>query len=123
MPSPTVSVLVLAQDVACFLPRLLANVQPIADEIVVVDGGSRDATADVAIREPKVRLFRRRFEGDFAAQKNFGLELCRGSWILVVDADELLSDALRVKISTLVRTPLARWYKFPRYWIVSHARP
>lgn len=120
---PTLSVLILAQNVEQLLPAVFANVRALADEIVVVDGGSLDGTVGVAQQEPKVRLFDRKFQGDFAAQKNYGLERCRGQWVLVVDADELLSDTLRTRIPRLIRSRRRRWYKMPRYWVVSQTPP
>src|SRR2546428_9709043 len=98
MQRPTLSALVLAQDAAGVLPRVLSNLRPLADEIIVLDGGSSDSTPEIASSEPKVRLFHRVFEGDFAAQKNFGIDQCGADWVLVVDADELLSDTLRAQI-------------------------
>lgn len=120
---PTLSVLILAQNVEQLLPAVFANVRALADEIVVVDGGSLDGTAGVAQKEPQVRLFERRFQGDFAAQKNYGLERCRGHWVLIVDADELLSDTLRARIPRLISSRRRRWYKLPRYWVVSPTPP
>ncbi|HEY3131644.1 MAG TPA: glycosyltransferase family 2 protein [Acidobacteriota bacterium] len=123
MQRPSLSALVLAQDAAGFLPRVLANLRPLADEIIVLDGGSSDSTPEIAASEPKARLFYRFFEGDFAAQKNFGIEQCGADWVLVVDADELLSDTLRAQVPALIRSRRARWYKFPRYWVLADENP
>jgi glycosyltransferase involved in cell wall biosynthesis len=71
-----------------------------ADELIVVDAESRDATATVA-RELTDRVFVRPWPG-FAAQKNFGLEQARGDWILSLDADEVVSAPLRAEIGAVV---------------------
>jgi glycosyltransferase involved in cell wall biosynthesis len=67
-----------------------------ADELIVVDAESTDKTATIA-RELTDHVFVRPWPG-FAAQKNFGLEQAHGDWILSLDADELVSAALREEI-------------------------
>jgi glycosyltransferase involved in cell wall biosynthesis len=71
-----------------------------ADELIVVDAESRDKTAAIA-RELTDHVFVRPWPG-FAAQKNFGLEQARGDWILSLDADEVVSPALREEITAIV---------------------
>src|SRR5262249_49602197 len=72
-----------------------------ADELIVVDAESQDKTAAVA-RELTDQVFVRPWPG-FAAQQNFGLEQAGGDWILSLDADELVSPALREEITTILR--------------------
>jgi glycosyltransferase involved in cell wall biosynthesis len=71
-----------------------------ADELIVVDAESQDKTASVA-RELTDHVFVRPWPG-FAAQKNFGLEQASGEWILSLDADEVVSPALREEITSIV---------------------
>ncbi|MBX3465403.1 MAG: glycosyltransferase family 2 protein [Planctomycetes bacterium] len=118
MSRPTLSVVVVTQDRAALLPRFLANVAPVADEIVAVDGGSKDATADVLQAHPKVRYARRDFD-TFPRQKNHAISLATSDWVLVLDSDELLSAELRQALPNLLHACRKRWYKLPRYWLVS----
>lgn len=68
------------------------------DEIVVVDSYSTDAT--VAIAEAAgARVLQRPFDG-FRSQKQFAIEQARHDWVLCLDADERVSDALRQSIET-----------------------
>jgi glycosyltransferase involved in cell wall biosynthesis len=71
-----------------------------ADELVVVDAESHDKTAAIA-RELTDHVFVRPWPG-FAAQKNFGLDQAGGDWILSLDADEVVSPALREEIAAVV---------------------
>lgn len=71
-----------------------------ADELIVVDAESSDKTATIA-RELTDHVFVRPWPG-FAAQKNFGLEQARGDWILSLDADEVVSAALRREIAGIL---------------------
>jgi glycosyltransferase involved in cell wall biosynthesis len=84
-----------------------------ADEIVVVDAESRDKTAQIA-REFTDRVFVRPWPG-FAAQKNFALAQATGDWLLSIDADEEVSEALREEIGPVIRDPAAcDGYAVPR---------
>jgi glycosyltransferase involved in cell wall biosynthesis len=114
----TLSVCLVAQDEAALLPRWLENVGAVADEIVAVDGGSRDDTAAILEAHAKVRLLRRPFDAH-GAQKNFAFDHARGDWILSLDADELLGDRLRRRLPGFLRLPCVDRFAIPRYWVVS----
>jgi tetratricopeptide (TPR) repeat protein len=73
-----------------FLGTCLRSLTGLADEVVVVDTGSTDRTADIAIAEG-ARLYHRPWTGDFSAARNEALDLARGDWILYIDADERVS--------------------------------
>jgi glycosyltransferase involved in cell wall biosynthesis len=73
------------------------------DEIIIVDSGSTDATLDIC-REYTSKIFHNDWPG-YVAQKRFGLELCTREWVLNLDADEEVSDALRDEILREVLDP------------------
>jgi glycosyltransferase involved in cell wall biosynthesis len=75
------------------LPRVLSSVEGVADEIVVVDCGSRDRTQAIA-RGHGARVVTREWR-NFAEQKNFAAAAANNNWILSLDADEELSPELR----------------------------
>lgn len=84
-----------------------------ADEVVVVDGGSTDATVSLAGRAG-ARVVERPFE-DFARQRNFALSRASGEWALFVDADERVTPGLRDEIAALLAgKPEADGYEVPR---------
>ena len=68
------------------------------DEIVVVDSYSTDATVPIA-EAAGARVLQRPFDG-FRSQKQFAIEQARHDWVLCLDADERVSDALRQSIET-----------------------
>ena len=70
-----------------------------ADEIVVVDSESTDATRDIAA-QCGARVIVREWPG-FAAQKQFAVEQAANEWVLSLDADERISDKLRDSIQAL----------------------
>ena len=95
MSRPRLSVVVVTLDEEERIRACLDSVAW-ADELIVVDAESRDKTATIA-RELTDAVFVRPWPG-FAAQKNFGIEQARGEWILSLDADEVVSPALRADI-------------------------
>ena len=86
---PRLSVCYIVRDGARELSLSLARLQGEADEIIVVDTGSSDATAEVA-RSFGARVYAYAWDDDFAAARNLALEKATGDWILILDADEHL---------------------------------
>src|SRR2546422_9503227 len=84
-----------------------------ADEIVVVDACSTDRTVELAWRFTD-RIFVRPWPG-YGPQKNFAMAQSTADWILIVDADERVSDELREEIQALLQKPgPAIAYRIPR---------
>ena len=75
------------------LPRLLKSVADLGEEIVVVDSGSTDRTVEIA-RSAGARVLTRSWT-NYADQKNFAVSQANEEWILLLDADEELSEELR----------------------------
>ena len=124
---PLLSVAIITHNEERNLARTLASVS-FADEIVVVDSGSTDRTVEIA-RSFGARVLIREWPG-FAAQKNFAIGQCSGTWVLSLDADEELSPELRTQIRLLLPSNppadayflkrrnlfLGRWIKFGGYY-------
>jgi glycosyltransferase involved in cell wall biosynthesis len=90
------TICIVAQNEEENLPRALTSVQQVADEIVVVDGGSTDRTAAIA-KEYGARVAQRSFT-THADQKNYAASLASHEWIFLLDADEELSDDLKASV-------------------------
>ncbi len=88
-----------------------------ADEVFVVDSFSTDRTVEVASRFP-VEIRQREYFGS-AAQKNWSLELVAHDWVLILDADERVTEPLaREILELLVAGPSANGYYLRRRNIV-----
>lgn len=86
-----------------------------ADEIVVVDSNSTDATRDLAAASG-ARVITNAWPG-FGAQKQFAVEQAKHEWVFSLDADERVSQALRSSIENLRKLPesqLADGYEIAR---------
>jgi Glycosyl transferase family 2 len=104
MPRERISACLIVQDEEARLPAALASLA-FCDEIVVVDGGSRDRTRELA-REAGAQVIENPWPG-FAAQRNVAIDAATGDWILEVDADERISPPLRQSIEALLAGPPA----------------
>lgn len=110
MPPP-ISVILITKDAAAHVERALRSVAW-ADERIVVDAGSRDATVDLA-RPLATRVQSHPWAG-YGAQKNHAAGLATHDWVLSLDADEAVTDALRDHIAALPEAPAAAAYRMPR---------
>jgi len=74
------------------------------DEIIVVDSCSTDKTVDICQEYNHCQVYTQPFLG-FGLQKRFAVEKATNDWILSVDADEVMTDALQKEIKTLMSKP------------------
>jgi glycosyltransferase involved in cell wall biosynthesis len=95
------SATLIVRDEEAVLDDCLASIQPIVDEIVVVDTGSVDRSPLIAEKHG-ARLIRHPWQDDFADARNVGLDAARGDWILYIDADERLAPVTRATIEALL---------------------
>lgn len=84
-----------------------------ADQIVVVDSGSTDATIQIAEALGAQVVVSADWPG-FGAQKNRALALAHSEWVLSLDADERLTPDLRAEIQAVLTAPCYDAYSFPR---------
>lgn len=96
-----VSIVILAKNEENNILDCLESVKE-AGEIIVVDDYSEDRTLEIARKfGDKVKIFQHKLNGDFSAQRNFGLSKATCEWVLFVDADERVTEALASEISNL----------------------
>lgn len=103
--APFLSIVIVAHNEEANIGRTLASVQPLVmthgrsngDEIIVVDSGSTDRTVEIS-KSYGAKVFVEEWKG-YAAQKNLAIEKATGTWILSLDADEVLCDELPHEIT------------------------
>ena len=107
------SAVVITKNAADKLRNCLESVKW-ADEIIIVDGGSTDGTVDIA-REYTDNIITSEFQG-FARERNKGAEAAKGDWVLELDADEIVTDAFRERIMSILKSGDGGYvsYKFRR---------
>lgn len=96
----TLTALVITYNEEQNIKAVLDNLA-FADEIIVVDSFSSDATFAIASSFKNVKIVQRVFD-NFASQRNYALSLATNSWILFIDADERLTTQLENEISSII---------------------
>ncbi|MBP1965240.1 glycosyltransferase family 2 protein [Paenibacillus aceris] len=89
VPKVTVAAAILTYNEAANIVKCIQALQDAVDEIIVIDS-STDDTSKIALQYPKVKVVRIKWEDDFAAARNQGLQYVQSDWVLWVDADERL---------------------------------
>ena len=110
-PRAPLSAVLITRNAASVLEPCLESVA-FADEIVVVDSASSDATAELA-RSHGARLVQKEWLG-FGRQKQFAVEQAAHDWVLCLDADERVSPRLAASIQAALAAPAAPVYRMPR---------
>jgi glycosyltransferase involved in cell wall biosynthesis len=113
MKKPSLSVAIITRNEADRIGRLLNSIQ-FANEILVVDSGSTDHTRDLC-RSHGATVLDHPWTG-YSAQKQIALEKAGSEWVLSLDADEAVSEALAEEICTAIGNapPYAGGFSMPR---------
>ena len=108
-----ISAVIISRNEEKNIARCIKSLEGIADEIIVVDSESTDKTAEIC-QSMGCRVVSRPFSG-FGAQRQFATSLATNRYILSIDADEVLSPALRNSLINLKEKGLDhRVYRFSR---------
>ena len=95
------------------LPHVLASINALADEIIVVDMHSDDKTVQIA-KAAGAKVFTHERTNFVEPARNFAISKASGEWILVLDADETVPKELVQKLKELIEQASADYYRIPR---------
>lgn len=119
MPTP-ISVLIPVRNEAHNLPRCLEALRGWADEIVVVDSGSTDATREIA-ESFGAKVIQFHYEGGWPKKRQWALNTYpfRNEWILLLDADEIPAQPIKDEISEAIKSTEYNgyWLRFEIYFL------
>ncbi len=107
----TLSVIIAARDEGHQIAACIRAVA-FADEVLVLDSGSRDDT--VALAQQAGAVVHQTDWPGFGLQKRRGVALARCDWVLVIDADERVDAVLQREIACAIQSPFADGYRLPR---------
>ena len=110
----TLSIAIAVYNEEANLDACLASVAAIADEIVVVDGGSTDSTRAIAKKHTN-KIIQTDNPPIFHINKQKAIAACTGDWILQLDADEVIPEDLLAEIvKTINNKQETNGYYIPR---------
>lgn len=97
------TLVVITKNAAKSLYTTLSSVSGLVDEIIIIDDFSKDETIKIA-KQFSTQIFIHH-EYDLGLQRKYGLSKVKTPWVLILDADEILSDKIKKEISLLFSKP------------------
>lgn len=95
----------------------LKSIARLADQIVVVDMKSTDATRTIA-KKAGAEVYEHKRTGYVEPARNYAISKAKGEWVLILDADERVTPELAKKIKDLIVSDEADYYRLPRKNII-----
>ena len=96
-----ISLCMIVKDEEQHLENCLNSIKELADEIIIVDTGSKDKTKEIAGKFTN-KVYDFKWNDDFSEARNFSLSKATKDWILVLDADENRDRGLTLPQGTLI---------------------
>ncbi|OGJ37785.1 MAG: hypothetical protein A2383_01715 [Candidatus Pacebacteria bacterium RIFOXYB1_FULL_39_46] len=98
------------------LARCLASIKKLADEIIVVDGSSKDSTPQIA-KSFDARVYKTTNKQNFHINKQLAMDKARGELILQLDADEVVDEKLFEFIKLIEKKRKEGQLKNSAWWL------
>lgn len=112
-----ISVVINTLNEEANLSRTINSVKNFADEIIVVDMESDDATVEIA-KKLGAKVYSHKKTGYVEPARNFAISKATNEWIFILDADEDVPEKLAQKIKQLLKSPTADYFRIPRKNII-----
>ncbi|MBI5409776.1 MAG: tetratricopeptide repeat protein [Nitrospirae bacterium] len=107
----TLSLCMITKDEENYLEDCLESIHSIVDEIIIVDTGSKDKTVEIS-KKYNSKVFNFEWCNDFSEARNFSLSKATCDKILVLDADEIISDLDLPRMAKLLKSKKELSYSF-----------
>lgn len=92
-----ISLCMIIKDEEETLEKCLKSVKNLVDEIVIVDTGSKDKSKEIAFKYTD-KVYDFKWSNDFSAARNFSISKALNEWILILDADEIISNFNKIEL-------------------------
>jgi len=98
-----ITAIILAKNEERHIVRCIKSVA-FCDEILVINDNSTDGTIEAInkLANKKVSVISHFLNGNFSQSRNFGLEKAQNEWVLFIDSDEQISEALAFEVSNVI---------------------
>ena len=109
--SHQLSIVIITKNEESYIEDAIKSAQ-FADEVLVIDSDSEDNTCQLA-KQLGARVEKHKWMG-FGPQKNLAVNLAKNDWVFVLDADERITDKLKIEILTVLKHPASNGYVVAR---------
>lgn len=96
------SLCMIVKNEEASLPQVLESVKDVVDEMVILDTGSMDGSVAVA-KAFGAKVYQFAWCNDFSAARNAALQYVQGKWVLVLDADEVLTPTIVPELKQAIK--------------------
>ncbi|MGQ9569633.1 MAG: glycosyltransferase [Thermodesulfovibrionales bacterium] len=107
----SLSLCMIVKNEESYIAQCLLSVAPVVDEMIIVDTGSTDRTKDIA-KAFGAKVYDFHWTNNFAEARNYSLDHANGDWILVLDADEVISSRDHRALTELIKKKKMVGYSF-----------
>lgn len=111
MSEQTISLCMITRDEEDSLERCLKAISPIVSEIIIVDTGSKDKTLETA-RHFNAKIINFDWNNNFSDPRNLSIKHAKSDWILVLDADEVISKEDCSCLASLINNTTENAFSF-----------
>ncbi len=108
-----VSILIQTHNEEDMIKDCIDSARLVSEDILVVDTESSDNTVSIA-KEKDVRVLSFPYSYYVEPARQFGMEKSQGGWVLILDADERVTEKLREEISEVIKQKEYTHFKIPR---------
>lgn len=103
-PRAMVSAVILVRNEEALIARCLASIAGVVDDVLVLDSCSTDRTREIA-SQLGARVFEQPWLG-WIAQRARGIALAQHDWVLILEADEIVTPRLATSLGEVMRGPM-----------------
>lgn len=115
----SLSIVIICKNAATTIGQTMESIGGLSNDVVVYDSGSTDGTVEI-LKGYRVRLFRGEWLG-YGRTRQKATNLAKEDWVLMVDADEIVTDGLRCELTAMLPPSPKTAYRFLlRHRISSH---
>lgn len=99
----SISLCMIVKNEEAALPKCLNSVKNFVDEMIVLDTGSSDRTPQIA-QEFGAKVYNFQWSNNFSTARNAALKYVTSDWVLVLDADEILTPNIVPQIQSVIQS-------------------
>lgn len=114
MNRSTIALCMIVKNEEEYIRECLKNVRSFVDEIIIVDTGSTDGTKEI-LNELQIDYIDYKWNSDYSAARNYAISHVKSDWIIMLDADEIMSKEDMIKVQNLVSRKDNCVFEFIRY--------